>query len=153
MEFPGRWVDQHIERFGGWRLAPPALLAFFAQTRTADEAVIGETRPLCYTSRRQRRKLNASLSFLGSPADIILHPEDAAANGISHGQKVRVRTSRGEILLTANVDAGIRRGVASIPHGHEIANVNYLTSTERVDKMTGMVLYTGVPIEVEPVAA
>lgn len=153
MEFPGRWVDQHIERFGGWRLAPPVLLTFFAQIRTADEAAIGETRPLCFTSRRQRRKLNASLSFLGSPADIILHPEDAAAKGISHGQKVRVRTSRGEIFLTANVDPGIRRGVASIPHGHEIANVNYLTSTEKVDKMTGMVLYTGVPIEVEPVAA
>jgi anaerobic selenocysteine-containing dehydrogenase len=153
MEFPGRWVDQHIERFGGWRLAPPGLLTFFAQIRAADEAAIGETRPLCFTSRRQRRKLNASLSFLGSPADIILHPEDAAAKGISHGQKVRVRTSRGEIFLTANLDPGIRRGVASIPHGHEIANVNYLTSSERVDKMTGMVLYTGVPIEVEPVAA
>jgi formylmethanofuran dehydrogenase subunit D len=66
---------------------------------------------------------------------------------------VRVHTSRGEIFLTANVNATIRRGVASIPHGHEAANVNHLTSVEDVDKMTGMVLYTGVPIKVEPVAA
>ena len=51
-----------------------------------------EPRPLRYICRRQRRKLNASLSFLGSPADIILHPDDAAANGIIHGQKVRVHT-------------------------------------------------------------
>jgi hypothetical protein len=51
------------------------------------------------------------------------------------------------------VDPAIRRGVASIPHGHETANVNLLTSVEHVDAMTGMVLYTGIPIEVvaEPV--
>jgi anaerobic selenocysteine-containing dehydrogenase len=153
LEFPGRWVDTHIERFGGWRLAPPKLLEFWDETRRADEALIGAPRQLCYISRRQRRKLNASLSFLGSPADIILHPDDAAANGIVHGQKVRVHTSRGEIFLTANVSATIRRGVASIPHGHEVANVNFLTSVEEVDKMTGMVRYTGVPIKVEPVAA
>jgi anaerobic selenocysteine-containing dehydrogenase len=153
LEFPGRWVDQHIERFGGWRLAPPKLLEFLAQVRRADEAAIGQPRLLRYISRRQRRKLNASLSFLGSPADIILHPDDAAANGIVHGQKVRVHTSRGEIFLTANVSSTIRRGVASIPHGHEVANVNCLTSVEEVDKMTGMVLYTGIAIKVEPVAA
>jgi anaerobic selenocysteine-containing dehydrogenase len=150
LEFPGDWVDRHIERFGGWHLAPPKLLEFWAETRRADEAAIGQPRPLCYIARRQRRKLNASLSFLGSPADIILHPADAAANGIIDGGKVRVRTSRGEIFLTAKVDTTIRRGVASIPHGHEAANVNYLTSVEKVDKMTGMVLYTGVPIRVEP---
>lgn len=153
LEFPGRWVDQHVERFGGWKLAPPKLLEFWAETRRADEAAIGQPRTLCYISRRQRRKLNASLSFLGSPADIILHPEDAAAHGIVHGQKVRVHTSRGEIFLTANVDATVRRGVASIPHGHEVANVNRLTSIEKVDKMTGMVLYTGIPIKIEPVVA
>jgi anaerobic selenocysteine-containing dehydrogenase len=153
LEFPGSWVDKHVQRFGGWKLAPPRLLEFWAETRRADEAAMGQPRPLCYTSRRQRRKLNASLSFLGSPADIILHPDDASANGISHGQKVRVQTSRGEIILTANVDASMRRGVASIPHGHEVANVNNLTSIEHVDKMTGMVLYTGIPIKVEPVAA
>jgi anaerobic selenocysteine-containing dehydrogenase len=153
LEFPGRWVDQHIERFGGWRVAPPKLLEFWAKVRLADESAIGQPRPLRYICRRQRRKLNASLSFLGSPADIILHPDDAAANGIVHGQKVRVRTSRGEIFLTANVSATIRRGVASIPHGHELANVNCLTSVAEVDQMTGMVLYTGIAIEVEPAAA
>jgi len=153
MAFPGPWVDAHIERMGGWRLAPPKLLEFWTEIRHADEAVLGQPRPLCYISRRQRRKLNASLSFLCSPADIILHPDDASANGIIHGEKVRVQTSRGEIFLTANISDTIRRGVASIPHGHEVANVNCLTSIENVDAMTGMVLYTGIPIEVEPMLA
>jgi anaerobic selenocysteine-containing dehydrogenase len=152
-EFPGRWVDKHFERIGGWRLAPPKLVEFWSNIRRADEATLGQPRPLCFIPRRQRRKLNASLSFLGSPADIILHPDDAIAHGISHGQRVRVQTTRGEIFLTANVSATMRRSVASIPHGHEIANVNYLTSVEHVDAMTGMVRYTGIPIAVQPSAA
>ena len=61
-----------------------------------------------------------------------------------------MRTGRGEIVLLANVDAGIRPGVASIAHGHEVANVNLLTSVEEVDALTGMVLYAGVPIEIVP---
>jgi len=149
LEFPAGWVDAHVERMGGWKIAPPKLVEFWEEIRGADEAELDGTRPLCFISRRQRRKLNASLSFLGSPADIILNPADAAAHGIRDGQKVRVRTSRGEIVLTANVDAAIRMGVASIPHGHEVANVNQLTSVENVDRMGGQVLYTGIPIEVE----
>lgn len=152
MEFPAPWVDRHVERMGGWKLAPPKLMEAFTEVRRADEAAPGAPRPLCFISRRQRRKLNAALSFLGSPADIILHPDDAEARDITHGGTVRVQTTRGEIFLTANVDPAIRRGVASIPHGHEIANVNCLTSVDEVNKMTGMVLYTGIPIEVVPVA-
>lgn len=150
MEFPGQWVDDHIARIGGWRLAPEPLLALWAETRARDdrEPVAPGLR---FISRRQRRKLNASLSFLGSPADVILHPDDAAAHGIVHGAPVRVRTDRGEIVMTANVSDTVRPGVASIPHGHESANVNLLTSVEQVDAMTGMVLYTGIPITVEPV--
>lgn len=153
MEFPARWVDEHVERMGGWKLAPPTLVAFWQDLRAEDEAALGEPRPLCFVSRRQRRKLNAALSFLGSPADIILHPADAQTNGIVHGDKVRVSTTRGEIVLTANVSNTIRPGVASIPHGHEVANVNLLTSVENVDRMTGMVLYTGIPIEIARVPA
>jgi anaerobic selenocysteine-containing dehydrogenase len=151
MQLPAPWVDRHIERIGGWRLAPERLIAAWYETRKADEAAMHEPPTLRFIPRRQRRKLNASLSFLGSPADIILHPEDAARRGVEHGRRVRVRTDRGEILLTANVSEAIRPGVASIPHGHEIANVNLLTSVEHVDPMTGMVRYTGIPIEVEPI--
>jgi anaerobic selenocysteine-containing dehydrogenase len=152
MEFPGKWVDDHIARMGGWKLAPPALVAFWQELRAEDEAALGQPRPLCFISRRQRRKLNASLSFLGSPADVILHPADAAAHGIVHGAPVRISTDRGAIVMVANVSDHVRPGVASIPHGHESANVNLLTSVEHVDAMTGMVLYSGIPITVEAVS-
>jgi anaerobic selenocysteine-containing dehydrogenase len=152
LEFPALWVDEHIDRLGGWRLAHPKLLEQWYEMRAADEAALGKPKPLCYSSRRQRSKFNAQLSFLGAPADVILHPDDAAAHRIVDGQKVRVHTARGEIVLTANVDAGMRRGVASIPHGHETANVNLLTSVEQVDRLGGMALYSGVPIAVEPLS-
>jgi len=151
LEFPGPWVDRHIEKIGGWRLAPAQLVNLWEEIRKEDAAQLSQPRELCLTPRRQRRKLNASLSFLGSPADIILHPCDASENGIADGQKVRVKTSRGEIVLTAIVSDTVRQGVASIPHGHESANVNFLTSIQHVDRMTGMVRYSGIPIELQPV--
>lgn len=150
LEFPGAWVDRHIERIGGWIVAPQPLLDLWAKTRAVDEVQAGPP-ALSFIPRRQRRKLNASLSFLGSPADIILNPEDAVLHGIAHGDRVKVTTSSGEIVLVANVSATIRPLVASIPHGHESANVNLLTSVQSVDAMTGMVLYSGIPIAIERV--
>jgi anaerobic selenocysteine-containing dehydrogenase len=152
LEFPGRWLDAHVARLGGWRIAHPKLVAQWQQMRRADEAALGRPKPLCYSSRRQRRKFNAQLSFLGSPADVLIHPGDAAAHGIADGQSVRVHNTRGAIVLIAKVDAGMRRGVVSIPHGHEQANVNCLTSVDDVDPLGGMALYSGVPVAVEPMA-
>lgn len=148
LQIPGEWVNRHLERIGGWRLAPQPLLQQWQQIFLADRAEIGTPRPLCFIPRRQRRKLNASLSFLGSPADIVLHPHDALEHGIEHGQPIKVETDKGCIELKANVSKEVRRGVASIPHGHESANVNLLTSAEEVDPLTGMVRYTGIPLSI-----
>ena len=81
-------------------------------------------------SRRQRRKFNGQLDFLGEVADVILHPETAAEHGIVDGQKVRVYNKAGDIFVTAVLDPTMRRGVASIPHGHKDANVNFLTCAD-----------------------
>ncbi len=150
LEFPAPWVDRHFERIGGWRLAPQELLEQWREMRATDDAALGDPRTLCYSSRRQRNKFNGQLDFLGEPADILLHPDTAVAAGIADGQKVRVRNKSGEILLTAKIDRGVRRGVCSIPHGHVSANVNHLTSTDDIDPLGGMALYSGVPIEIEP---
>lgn len=153
LEFPAAWVDKHFERIGGWKLVPPEILGQWHEMRAADEAALGKPKPMCYSSRRQRKKFNAQLSFLGEPADILLHPDTAAARGIVNGQKVRVFNKSGEIFLTAKVDPGMRKGVGSIPHGHLEGNVNFLTSTADMDRLGGMAFYSGVPIEVEPAGA
>jgi anaerobic selenocysteine-containing dehydrogenase len=151
MEFPAPWVDDYLERIGGWRLAVPELLEQWQSIRADDEATLGKTKQLRLTPRRQFKKFNSMMTFLGEPAEVMLHPDTAAEYGITDGQTVRVHNKSGEIFLPAKVDSAMRKGLASIPHGHLDANVNYLTSTEDIDPLGGMSLYCGVPIEIEAV--
>lgn len=158
IEFPAAWVDRHIERLGGWRLAVPEIIAQWEGMRAADEAQLGRIRrgvprPLVYSPRRQRRKLNSTLDFLGERAEALLHPETAAERGIGDGMTVRIFNKAGEIAMAARLDPTIVRGIVSIPHGHGSANVNFLTSTQDIDPLGGMALYSGVPVEIEPAAA
>jgi hypothetical protein len=62
---------------GGWKLAPPKLVDFWNEVRAADEAKLGQPRPLCYIARRQRRKLNAEFEASSEKyfdADGLAHP-------------------------------------------------------------------------------
>jgi anaerobic selenocysteine-containing dehydrogenase len=147
-EFPAGWVDRHIENLGGWRLAPPELLGEMERVLKAQAANVAAPGQLLLTPRRQRRHLNASFLFLGDPMDIQMHPQDAAAAGVSDGQKVIVRNRHGELSGVAKVDGAMRRGAVSVPHGHADANVNCLTSVTEADPLTGMALYGAFPVEV-----
>jgi anaerobic selenocysteine-containing dehydrogenase len=142
-ELPAPWVEQHIERMGGWRLAPRVLVDQLAALR--------EPAPLVLTPRRQMRRLNAQFDFLGDPADVLIHPDDGAAAGIVDGGAVTVRSAHGELTGVAKLDPAIRRGAVSVPHGHVDANVNALTNKDDIDVVTGMVRYSGVPVSVHPV--
>lgn len=141
-ELPARWVDEHIGRMGGWRLAPPLLVDQLAGLKPPA--------PLVMVPRRQRRKLNGQLDFLGEAAEILIHPDDGAAAGVIDGQKVTVRSSNGELTGIAKVVDSIRRGAVSIPHGHHDANVNRLTNKDDIDVVTGMVRYSGIPVSLHP---
>lgn len=150
VEHPAPWWDSRMERTGGYKVAPQELLDQWTEKRAADEASLGKPRPLVFTSRRQFKKFNAQLDFMDEKADIILHPDTAAQHGISDGQRVRVHNENGEIVLIAKLDATVRRGVCSVSHGHVDGNVNFLTSTDDIDRLTGMAHNSGVPIEIEP---
>ncbi len=150
LEFPAPWVDQHIERLGGWRLLPERLVQQWQEMLSQDLDQLGKPKPLCFSSRRQRRKFNAQLDFLGEEANILLHPEDARAHKLEDGQSVRVSNDSGTILLTARVDPGMKRGVTSIAHGHLQGNVNCLTSKAVIDNISGMAFYSGVPVAIDP---
>ncbi|HEY0225818.1 MAG TPA: molybdopterin dinucleotide binding domain-containing protein, partial [Mycobacterium sp.] len=141
-ELPAPWVEAHIERMGGWRLAPPLLVDQLA--------ALEPPAPLVFVPRRQRKKLNGQLDFLGEPPEILIHPDDGAAAGIVNGHKVTVRSVSGELTGIAKVDGSIRRGAVSIPHGHHVANVNRLTNKDDIDVVTGMVRYSGIPVSLHP---
>jgi anaerobic selenocysteine-containing dehydrogenase len=69
LEFPARWVDAHIERFGGWRLAPAALLEQLAAQSRAHLDAVGKPLPLSLIPRRQRRHRRDSSRRPGRRAD------------------------------------------------------------------------------------
>ena len=144
-EVPASWVERYLDRSGGWRLAPQLLVDQLA--------AVEPPAPLVLVPRRQSRKLNAALDFLGEIPEVLLHPDDADDAGVRDGQPVVVRTDRGEITGTAKVGDAIRRGAVSVPHGHYQANVNLLTDKDVIDPITGMVRYSGVPVSVHPVSA
>ena len=145
-DLPAPWVEQYLDRSGGWRLAPADPGRPAGRARAA--------RALVLVPRRQPRKLNGALDFLGETLQVQLHPDDASEAGVLDGQPVIVRTERGQVEGIAKVDPSIRRGAVSVPHGHHrAANVNLLTDKDVIDPVTGMVRYSGVPVTVEPAPA
>jgi anaerobic selenocysteine-containing dehydrogenase len=141
-ELPAAWVERHVERLGGWRLAPRVLVDQLAGLQAPAQLVL--------IPRRQKRRLNAQLWYLGENAEVLIHPDDAAAAGVADGQALIVRTMQGELKGTAKVDQSIRRGAVSVPHGHAGVNVNVLTSKDDIDLVTGMTRYSGVPVTIHP---
>jgi hypothetical protein len=66
------------------------------------------------------------------------------------GEPVIVRNAYGELSGIARVDASIRLGAVSVPHGHQHANANQLTTDDDIDPLTGMTRYSGVPVTLLP---
>ena len=146
-DLPAQWVDDHVDRLGGWRVAPELLVDQLASLQTVEDA------PLVLVPRRQVRHLNSQLDFLGDVVEVVVHPDDAAAAGVADGERVIVRSARGELVGIAKVDDSMRAGAVSVPHGHEDANVNVLTCKDEIDLPTGMARYSGVPVALHPAPA
>ncbi len=69
---------------------------------------------------------------------------------MSDEQRLIARSALGKLTGVARVDASVRRGAVSVPHGHAGANVNVLTSKDDIDLVTGMTRYSGVPVSLHP---
>ncbi len=79
-----------------------------------------------------------------------IHPEDAEARAIRHGQMVRVWNERGSCLLVANMTEDVRPGVLATttvwwpefsPDRH---NINWTTSDRLADFAGGSTFYTNL---------
>ncbi|WP_068161646.1 molybdopterin-dependent oxidoreductase [Rhodococcus phenolicus] len=83
---------------------------------------------------------------------VLMHPDDAAARSLVHGQPVTVRSRIGSIVVPVEVSDEIRAGTVAIPHGwghdekgvgwstaaaHPGANVNLLHDPAVTDTFTG----------------
>jgi anaerobic selenocysteine-containing dehydrogenase len=89
---------------------------------------------------------------------IELHPDDAAARGIAHGDEVEVTSARGACRLRAVVTPNVPRGVAVAPKGRwqqlssDGRNVNWTTSDALAD-LAGQSTFHSNLVAVRPVAA
>ena len=80
-----------------------------------------------------------------------IHPEDAAALGITQGDQVELSTTVGAIVMTANVTDQVNRGEVSIYHDYEEANANDLIPIDHLDPYSGFPGYKQVSCAVKKV--
>lgn len=92
-----------------------------------------------------------------------LHPEDAAALGLTDGAPAEVRSRVGSITAPVELFEGITPGVACLPHGwghskpgtrtrvaaeHAGVNTNVLTDDEHLEPITGTAVLSGIPVTI-----
>ncbi len=153
---------------GRIELAPERLLADLPRL----EAWLGEApaAELRLINRRDARSMNSWLHNLPSLAKgrdrctLQIHPDDAAARGLTGGDEALLRTRVGEIRAPVEITPDVMRGVVSLPHGFGHAgdgvalsvatrkpgaNVNAVTDDAPCDAPSGASALFGGPVEVE----
>ena len=103
--------------------APPEFVARARELLAGPHPAAPDGYPFLLSSRRNRHAMNSWLNELpglhpaGKRNNVVIHPEDAAALGISDGDRVRVFSPVGAIELAASVGDQPRRGVVVVDHG------------------------------------
>ncbi|WP_278265687.1 molybdopterin-dependent oxidoreductase [Nocardia sp. AG03] len=96
---------------------------------------------------------------------VLVHPDDAAARGLTDGAAATVESDAGAIVVPVEISADIRPGVVAIPHGwghrepgvgwtvaaaHGGANVNLLHDPARTDVLSGAAAVNSTRVRVSP---
>jgi anaerobic selenocysteine-containing dehydrogenase len=157
-------ADQRI------RCAPPELLAELARFAEHLRASSTSDAGLQLIGRRHVRSNNSWMHnyqrlVKGEPRhQLLMHPEDLARRQLRDGDRVRVRSRVGEIIVEVAASEDMMPGVVSLPHGwghdrdgirigiaqqHAGASNNDLTDDQRLDGISGNAALNGVVVEVE----
>lgn len=155
---------------GRIELAPPALLADLGRALAAiDEPVP----PLVVIGRRDVRTNNSwmhNLPTLAKGPDrctLLVHPTDAAAQGLSDGGRARIEGPAGALEVVVALDDSVMPGVVCLPHGwgHDLpgsqlrlaaqrpgVNLNALLDDRLRDPLSGNAVLSGAPVSLAPAA-
>lgn len=107
--------------------------------------------------RSQHLNIPALLTLQDKP-NILIHPADAKPRGIKNGDKVLLKTKRGQVPFYAKVTERIVKGVIEAnmggggplqPAAWREANVNVLTDPENRDPISGFPVFKALLCEVE----
>lgn len=112
----------------------------------------------------ERRSYNANQIFrdpawrkVDRDGALRMHPGDAERLGLAEGDRAVVRSPAGAIEAVVELDAGIRPGVVTLPHGYGARfedsdpigpALNRLTSTQHCDPFTKTPYHKYVPVDV-----
>jgi anaerobic selenocysteine-containing dehydrogenase len=113
--------------------------------------------PLALISPASERAVSSTMAELPRPeVRLLMHPDDAAARGISEGDAVRIVSAIGEIRCPATVGAWIRPGTVSLPKGlWRRHTVNGSTATavapDTLTDLGGGACFNDARVEVEKV--
>ncbi|WNG89214.1 molybdopterin-dependent oxidoreductase [Mycobacterium sp. ITM-2016-00317] len=162
----GRLAEVLTTPSGRIELVHPVLTADVARLADRSERAAPD---LVLTSRRHLRSNNSWLHNVSGlmrgreRCTLLIHPDDAAGNGVSDGQLVEVSTSEGSVVVVAEVSDEMMPGVVSLPHGwghgvdgtrmdvanaHPGVNVNLLNPGALVDVPSNTQVVNGVPCRV-----
>ncbi len=152
-------------------LAPDLIVADLARLRETIAAQLDDAPAegeLVLIGRRHQRDNNSWMHnserlTRGKPRhQLLMHPDDLAARGLSDGSLVTVSSRVGEVTTEVRGTEDMMRGVVSLPHGygHQAAgmrvskaskvagvSINDLTDPQRLD-VSGNAALNGVPVSV-----
>lgn len=146
------------------RLAIPSLLAAIETLAPAEAEPAGDY-PFVL-SAGQRRAQNANQIFRAPDfrkrdpdGALFIHPEDLDGLGVAESAWLVVTSSRGELVVRAQADAGLRRGYVVLPHGYGQSYpgtdgerhvcgpaINWLTDSAWRDPIAGTPYHKYVPV-------
>ncbi len=95
-----------------------------------------------------------------------IHPSDAERLGLTSAARVAIRSATGTVSADLEVTSEMMPGVVSLPHGwghhregtqlrvaseRPGVSINDITDEQSVDKLTGTIAFSGVPVELSAV--
>ena len=121
-----------------------------------------------------RRQLRSNNSWLHNSERLVkgprrctleMHPSDAEALGLAHGQDVEVRSRVGAVVAPVSITESLMPGVVSLPHGwghdregvqlrvaraHAGVSINDVTDEQALDDLSGNASFSGLSVQVAP---
>jgi anaerobic selenocysteine-containing dehydrogenase len=164
----GRLPERLFTRSKRIEAAPDLVLADLARLDAAQ--IAPPNGELVLIGRRHQRDNNSWMHNTerltrGKPRhQLLMHPDDLAARGITDGNRVTVRSRVGSVEVEVQAADDMMPGVVSLPHGYGHqengtgmsraakvpgVSINDLTDPERLD-VSGNAALNGVPVEVTP---
>jgi len=138
-------------------------------TRLAQRAEESSSDDLLLIGRRHVRSNNSWMHnyhrlVKGKPRwQLMMHPDDLAARGLTDQAQVKITSRVGEVVTTVIATDELMPGVVSLPHGwghnkkgvkmsiasqQKGVNCNELTDEKFIDKLCGNAALNGVPVSV-----